>query len=258
MAAFFRGINLLLGAVTNKCPLQVSECKSVTVDHHVAARVKLIENSVEGVTIDLGFRGGDQLVYDLKCRQKQVPYAIATSNGLYVRIQKKKYDMVWHVVNLTVDEFESLNCKKLAQLKTYKVPDQKKVHDKINEQAQACSNDKDNSDCQEFSARLFLLPDTKFSEAMLNGKYRDAYFQIQTSVSALTLKQREQLKTARVAVFKCGRKQAIAWVGLLNKPNRVLVITKMFLRSDPPEGAKSLAELKKVNWDNKCKKNFIH
>lgn len=257
----------LIASAKNKnrsqCPLQVPKCKSLTVSEDVETRINDLQNGryeLEGLKNDLLFRGKDQLAWNFQCPKKyKVPFAVATSNGLFVRIMKEK-NSDWQLATLKVNKFESLDCEKLAELLRTAYPAGVFDLNGFKEAAENCSNDDWQTEigkklalehCKEFLAEDFLIPDTQFSKAMQRGEFSDAYEQMQLSLGSLTVRQRKQLGNARVAVFKCGKWQTFAWVGLVkNKPKRVLIITE-------GDSRKSVIKLRNVHWDRRCKKNLV-
>jgi len=222
-----------------------------------------------GLYNDLGFRAHDQVAWKIKCPSKyqKVPFAVATSNGLYVRFMQNAASK-WQVAeNVSVDDFASLNCKKLDNLQFKKLVD---IKQEIADSAERCGNkinyegsnkfsefimEKSLRKCSSFSAKLFLLPDSQFGKDMLAGKPLDTlipvtknvYMMIQATVSSLKAHQRRQLNKARVAVFKCGEETIIAWTDIIeNEKWQVLVPTK-------GKSNKSMMLLQKVHWSDRCK-----
>merc|ERR1719456_104986 len=257
-----------------QCPLRVNKCKSHSVSELIEERGKLHAALTLGVNDkkykkfnntglygDFAFRAHDQLAWKIKCpksRYPKVPFAVATSNGLYVRFMQDE-NSKWQVAeNVSVDDFASLNCKKLDKLQPKKLED---IKQEFADSVKRCSgynwklftgfNNRHLKECSSFSAKLFLMPDSQFIEDMLAGKkldtlmsVKDVYQFVQLSVSELNVQQRRQLNKARVAVFKCGEEQNFAWVDIIE--NQVLM---------PASGEtnKSLISLQKVNWDDRCK-----
>jgi len=260
----------LLGALAAKCPLRVKSCKSHTVSAFLEKRFKFMTAIDVGVSHydkynkfnntglynDLGFRAHDQVAWKIKCPSKyqKVPFAVATSNGLWVRFMQDA-NSKWQVAeNVRVDDFASLNCKKLDNLQFKKLVD---IKQEIADSAERCGNKMETSlrECSSFSAKLFLLPDSQFGQDMLAGKPLDTlipvtknvYMMIQATVSSLKAHQRRQLNKARVAVFKCGEETIIAWTDIIeNEKWQVLVPTK-------GKSNKSTILLQKVHWSDRCK-----
>lgn len=277
-----KSAGLFLGALATQCPLQVTKCESHTVSENLSDRINMnVAMSMgyeeqewqkfRGLTGDYLFRSNDQIAWDIQCPEKynKVPFAVATSNGLYVRFMKER-NSKWQVAKMQISKFNSLDCKHLNKLRPQKLAVLKR---KFKGSVKRCSgynwilfkgnNDKFLKKCTVFSAKTFLLPDTQFAEDMADGKIdtlisvsSEVYEGIQFSVSSLNAQQRERLSMARVAVFKCGEHQGFAWRDLVeNEPEQVLVRSEVTERWDK-ETAKSFTMLKKVHWDDRCEQDF--
>jgi len=262
----------LLGALAAKCPLQVKKCESHTVSRYLKKRDVLLlamtcgeschgnrkyyKFHKSGLRNDKGFRAHDQIVWKIKCptKYRKVPHAVATSNGLWVRFMQDA-NSKWQVAdNVRVDDFASLNCKKLNKLQPKKLVD---IKQEFADSAKRCQGEQLSlKECSSFSAKTFLLPDTQFSKDFLAGKVdtdiavsSGLYFVIQASVSSLQAHYRRRLNKARVAVFKCGEEQdqTFAWTDIVeNEPNKVLV-------PKWKKSKKSLFLLQKIDWNDRCK-----
>jgi len=223
----------LLGALA-KCPLN-ARCKSLTMGESLLERIGqagTLERN--GVKYDGLFRAGDQVAV-LQCpRKSKAPFAVATSNGLFVRFMATSKSP-WQVSTVPVAEFGTLGCQKLTPF------DAKTVRPTIKKSGESCGKG-----CTIYPAKFLLYPDATWVES-LPKKLAKICVRLSFSVSSLNKHQREHLDDAMVAVFTCKRRQRIAW-GSKKEPNKMLMI-------DPKQQRyswNSLVKLVKVHARNRC------
>jgi len=228
----------LLGALASaKCPLNMRKCKSLTMGESLKTRVvqgiRLLANDV---TNDLLLRAGDQVAWGIKCpRGSPKPFAVATSNGLWVRFMAKR-NAPWQVSTLPVDEFGKLGCQNFTQLKLF---DANTVLPSIKDSQKSCGKG-----CVAIPAKLLLYPDVTFLQT-LPKKEEKNFFELSLSVSSMNKQQRKRLakNKAVVVVFKCKGQPLIAWGDLnKNKLGQVLIL-------DTQQGATENALVKLVEMN---------
>lgn len=230
---------LLSVAAAAKCPLASVKCRS-TVFAKDFAKIEEQEEDLRrelGLPYDTLFRPRDQIVYDLECRDS--PYAVATSNGLFVRFMADK-GSDWQVAMLPVSEFKQLSCETELQELTWEDNEAAiEMHKKHKKwlPAQLALFPKDMSDLV-FSFNLFGKEKDLFEQSLI-GKFclddklgtdgakaaPSVYMAISMSTMWLKPLQRQQLPEGRLRRVECPKDTRWVWARLVkNKPRQVLLI----------------------------------
>lgn len=261
-------------AFSQQCPLPLSHCWP-----HTITSVDLKEmqrdspREYEDLTAnrkselvwklrDSIFREGDEVRWKLSCdwpvykfwkKDVEVPFAVSTSMGLYVRVQQEE-DSDWQVANMSVAEFDQLNCKTLGELhenfqqQTVSLTTFKQ---KLGDAKEDFCYDRETKDCTTWPAKLFLFPHARAGDVWDTEDEKRIHELVSRSVSELIDGQKKRLghEKARVAMFFCGDERRFAWMNLLERSrnNGNVLMIKEFWQTEP-----ITMKLGKVRWSKRC------
>lgn len=175
----------------------------------------------------------DRIVYDLQC--KNGPFAVATSNELYVRFMRTK-DSKWELTKWPVSKFDQINCRTKL----------KKITWRNNEKAIETALKKGDPDSYivKLPARLALFPVQEFYEThslFENSQEQKFYgkFELKMMIwmSTLSMKrqQRERLVEGSLKRVLCQFSGELKWIWanvVKNRPQHVLLIDTNFDNAD--------------------------
>lgn len=229
---------LLSVAAAAKCPLESVKCKSTVFAKDFSRLEKQVKDLGDELDFssksDLEFRPRDQIVYDLECRDG--PYAVATSNGLYVRFMAHRWSD-WQVATLPVSDFKKISCDTELKERTW-------------EQNEAAIKRRSKKHKRWLPARLALFP-KEISDVIFRWSGKDLFTQslirkfclddklstdddeaaqkvyMTISLSTIWLEplQRQQLTVGRLRRVECPTGTKWVWARLVkNKPQQVLLI----------------------------------
>lgn len=255
---------LLSVAAAAKCPLASVRCKSTVFakDHSkIEEQEKDLQHELS-LPIDSMFRPRDQIVYDLECRDG--PYAVATSNGLFVRFMADQ-GSDWQVSTLPVSQFKQLSCETELQEMTWEENEAAiRVHSQKHKKwlpARLALFPKAMWDIW-FSNGFFGKGEDLFEQSLIRKFYlddklstdltqaaRSVYMVISMSTMWLKPLQRQQLTEGRLRRVECPKDTRWVWARLVkNKPRQVLLIDTNFENLEKTEKVSfaRLSSLKKV------------